>query len=164
MACGINKKRRSQVWWFGISISNPDVHPIECIPLCPIPFSFSIQIGEIVVDRMIEITGHGEIQPAAGCVMPGDGKPVGNDGAGNLHLWRGLLLDELADGHVSLFVKHQRALFDGQNKLPVLIARAWLTGATLTDLLEIAAIDLATPSPAKAGQSPVQGTLFGTAR
>jgi DNA polymerase III epsilon subunit-like protein len=47
--------------------------------------------------------------------------------------------------------------------LPALIARAWPTGATLTDLLGIAAVGLETPSPAKAGQPAAQDTLFDTA-
>jgi DNA polymerase III subunit epsilon len=45
--------------------------------------------------------------------------------------------------------------------LPALIARAWPQGATLTDLLSIAALDPAHPSPAKAGKPARQDSLFG---
>jgi len=44
--------------------------------------------------------------------------------------------------------------------LPALIAKAWPTGATLADVLAIAAIDLQVPTPAKAGESATQDTLF----
>jgi DNA polymerase-3 subunit epsilon len=37
--------------------------------------------------------------------------------------------------------------------LPALISRKWPTGATITELLDIAAIDPATPSPAKTSQT-----------
>ncbi len=71
-------------------------------------------------------------------------------------------IEHLADGS-----QPHRALWDtiaAALLLPVLVARAWPTGATLTDLLEIAALDLETPSPTEADQSPVQDTLFGAAR
>jgi DNA polymerase III subunit epsilon len=44
--------------------------------------------------------------------------------------------------------------------LPALIARAWPDGASLDDLLDIAAIDLTTPGPAKANRPAAQGSLF----
>jgi DNA polymerase III subunit epsilon len=44
--------------------------------------------------------------------------------------------------------------------LPALIARAWPATATLADLLDIAAIDPATPSRAKAGKPATQDSLF----
>jgi DNA polymerase III subunit epsilon len=47
--------------------------------------------------------------------------------------------------------------------LPALITRAWPAGATLTDLLGIAAIDLQTPSPAKTSEAVTQDALFGVA-
>jgi DNA polymerase-3 subunit epsilon/exodeoxyribonuclease X len=47
--------------------------------------------------------------------------------------------------------------------LPALIATAWPVGATLTDLLEIAAIDLQTPSPVKTSEAVTQDALFGVA-
>lgn len=47
--------------------------------------------------------------------------------------------------------------------LPALIAKAWPVGATLTDLLGIAAIDLETPSPAKTSEAVTQDALFGAA-
>jgi DNA polymerase III subunit epsilon len=47
--------------------------------------------------------------------------------------------------------------------LPALIAKAWPAGATLTDLLGIAAIDLQTPSPVKTSKAVTQDALFGGA-
>lgn len=47
--------------------------------------------------------------------------------------------------------------------LPTLIARAWPHGATLADLLSIAAIDLEPRSAAKGVQPTVQDTLFDAA-
>jgi DNA polymerase III epsilon subunit-like protein len=47
--------------------------------------------------------------------------------------------------------------------LPALIAKAWPTGATLTDLIGIAAIDLRTPSPVKTSEAVTQDVLFGAA-
>jgi DNA polymerase-3 subunit epsilon len=44
--------------------------------------------------------------------------------------------------------------------LPALIAKGWPAGITLADLLDIAAIDLATPGPTKASKPPVQDSLF----
>lgn len=47
--------------------------------------------------------------------------------------------------------------------LPALIAKAWPAGATLTDLLAVAAIDLQTPSPVKTSEAVTQDALFGAA-
>ena len=50
--------------------------------------------------------------------------------------------------------------------LPALIERAWPTGASLADVLTIAAIELATPAPAKAAKAAkaaTQDSLFGPA-
>jgi len=47
--------------------------------------------------------------------------------------------------------------------LPTLTARAWPAGATLTDLLAVAAIDLETPAPAPTSASVMQDTLFDAA-
>jgi DNA polymerase III subunit epsilon len=47
--------------------------------------------------------------------------------------------------------------------LPALIAKAWPAGATLTDLLAIAAIDLQTASPVKTSEAVTQDALFGAA-
>jgi DNA polymerase III subunit epsilon len=47
--------------------------------------------------------------------------------------------------------------------LPALTAKAWPVGATLTDLLAIAAIDLQTPSPVKTSEAVTQDALFGAA-
>jgi DNA polymerase III subunit epsilon len=71
-------------------------------------------------------------------------------------------IDRLADGS-----QPHRALWDtvaAALLLPALIAKAWRADATLTDLLEIAAIDLGTPSPVKTSAAAVtQDTLFGGA-
>jgi DNA polymerase-3 subunit epsilon len=45
--------------------------------------------------------------------------------------------------------------------LPALIEKAWPDGASLADLLDLAAIDLGTPNPAKAGKPAAQDSLFG---
>jgi DNA polymerase III subunit epsilon len=44
--------------------------------------------------------------------------------------------------------------------LPALIERAWPDGASLADLLDIAAIDPAAPTPAKAAKPAGQDSLF----
>jgi hypothetical protein len=65
---------------------------------------------------------------------------------------------DLADGS-----QPHRALWDtiaAALLLPALITKAWPTGASLTDLLAIAAIDLQPPSPARAEQPDGQGSLF----
>lgn len=70
-------------------------------------------------------------------------------------------VERLADGS-----QPHRALWDtiaAALLLPALIAKAWPAGATLTDLLAIAAIDLQTPSPAKTIEAATQDTLFGAA-
>ena len=69
-------------------------------------------------------------------------------------------IDRLADGG-----QPHRALWDATAAallLPALIATAWPTGTTLTDLLAIAATDLHAPIPATAGEPVTQHTLFGT--
>src|SRR5262249_29872032 len=68
-------------------------------------------------------------------------------------------VERLADGS-----QPHRALWDtiaAALLLPALITKAWPTGATLTGLLAIAAIDPQAPTPAKAGESVTQDTLFG---
>lgn len=70
-------------------------------------------------------------------------------------------IEQLAEGS-----QPHRALWDAIAAallLPALIAKAWPMGATLTDLLGIAAIDLETPSQVKAGEEVVQDALFGLA-
>jgi DNA polymerase-3 subunit epsilon/exodeoxyribonuclease X len=70
-------------------------------------------------------------------------------------------IERLADGS-----QPHRALWDtiaAALLLPALIAKAWPTGATLTDLLGIAAIDLQTPSPVKTSEAVTQDALFGAA-
>jgi DNA polymerase III subunit epsilon len=47
--------------------------------------------------------------------------------------------------------------------LAALIERAWPDGVSLGDLLDLAAIDLVTPNPAKAGKPAAQDSLFGPA-
>jgi DNA polymerase-3 subunit epsilon/exodeoxyribonuclease X len=67
-------------------------------------------------------------------------------------------IERLADGS-----QPHRALWDtiaAALLLSALIARAWPTGATLTDLLAVAAIDLETPAPAKGSARVMQDTLF----
>jgi DNA polymerase III epsilon subunit-like protein len=69
-------------------------------------------------------------------------------------------IERLTDGS-----QPHRALWDATAAallLPALIATAWPTGTTLTDLLAIAAIDLHAPTPATAGEPVTQDTLFGT--
>jgi DNA polymerase III epsilon subunit-like protein len=71
-------------------------------------------------------------------------------------------VEHLADGS-----QPHRALWDtiaAALLLPALIARAWPSGATVTDLLAIAAVDLEPPSPAKADEPIMQDTLFDAAR
>jgi DNA polymerase-3 subunit epsilon len=58
--------------------------------------------------------------------------------------------------HFAAGSQPHRALWDtiaAALLLPALITRKWPTGATLTDLLDIAAIDPAPPSPAKTSQT-----------
>src|SRR5215831_11695296 len=67
-------------------------------------------------------------------------------------------VDHLAEGS-----QPHRALWDtiaAALLLPALIARAWPTGVTVTDLLAITALDLETASPARVGEPIMQGTLF----
>ena len=68
-------------------------------------------------------------------------------------------VERLADGS-----QPHRALWDTVGAallLPALIARAWPAGATLTELLGIAAIDLKPPSQVKTGEAVTQDALFG---
>jgi DNA polymerase III epsilon subunit-like protein len=70
-------------------------------------------------------------------------------------------IERLADGS-----QPHRALWDtiaAALLLPALIAKAWPAGATLTELLGIAAIDLQTPSPVKTSKAVTQDALFGVA-
>src|SRR5712691_8166178 len=70
-------------------------------------------------------------------------------------------IERMADGS-----QPHRALWDTTAAAPLLpppIARAWPTGATLADVLAVAAIDLETPAPAKARARVVQDTLFDAA-
>jgi DNA polymerase III subunit epsilon len=67
-------------------------------------------------------------------------------------------IDRLADGshpHRALWDTIAAALL-----LPALAAKAWPQGATLTDLLAVAAIDLQTCAPAKTDNRVRQDTLF----
>lgn len=47
--------------------------------------------------------------------------------------------------------------------LPALIAKAWPADATLTDLLDVAGIDLGTPFPVKTSEAVTQDALFSAA-
>jgi DNA polymerase-3 subunit epsilon len=70
-------------------------------------------------------------------------------------------IDRLADGshpHRALWDTIAAALL-----LPALVAKAWPQGATLTDLLAVAAIDLQTCAPAKTDNRIRQDTLFDAA-
>jgi DNA polymerase III epsilon subunit-like protein len=70
-------------------------------------------------------------------------------------------IDRLADGshpHRALWDTIAAALL-----LPALVAKAWPQGATLTDLLAVAAIDLQTCAPAKTDNRVRQDTLFDAA-
>jgi DNA polymerase III subunit epsilon len=70
-------------------------------------------------------------------------------------------IERLADGS-----QPHRALWDtiaAALLLPALVTRAWPAGATLTDLLDIAAIDLQTASPVKTSEAVTQDALFGVA-
>jgi DNA polymerase III epsilon subunit-like protein len=68
-------------------------------------------------------------------------------------------VEVLADGS-----QPHRALWDtiaAALLLPALVARTWPAGATLADLLAIAAIDLEISSPTKTDEAAGQDTLFG---
>jgi DNA polymerase III subunit epsilon len=71
-------------------------------------------------------------------------------------------IERLAEGS-----QPHRALWDtiaAALLLPALIARAWPAGVTLADLLAITAINLETPSTARASGPATQDTLFDAAR
>ena len=128
--------------------------------------------GETAVRALDGVT----LDLAAGCFTA----IMGPSGSGKSTLLHCLAaLDNLTSGQVFLggtelgglddkrltLLRRERIgfIFQSFNLLPALTAKAWPAGATLTDLLAIAAIDLQTPSSVKTSEAATQDALFGAA-